>query len=248
VQDGGSGPAIEDWAHQHPEVRVFVEADAGMYDAVNRGLARAQGTFCAYLNCDEQYLPGALAAVAEFFSSHPDVDVLFADAIIVDTKGDYLCQRQTLVPRALHTATCHLNTLTAATFFRRSIVERGFVFDKQWRDLGDTNWVLALIKNKVRMAHLPSFVVAFTETGENMNLRPNARREARLVRERAGTFARRLRPFAVWHHRLRRLAAGYYFPQKLSYSIYTRAVRDQRVTFQVDHPTFLWPKRMRAFQ
>ena len=39
-------------------VRAFVEKDQGMYDAVNRGLRRATGEMLAYLNCDEQYLPG----------------------------------------------------------------------------------------------------------------------------------------------------------------------------------------------
>ena len=29
-----------------------------MYDAINRGLRRATGEICGYLNCDEQYLAG----------------------------------------------------------------------------------------------------------------------------------------------------------------------------------------------
>ena len=43
---------------------AFIEKDGGMYDAVNRGYRRAQGDILAYLNCDEQYLPGALKTVA----------------------------------------------------------------------------------------------------------------------------------------------------------------------------------------
>src|SRR4051794_32239348 len=64
-------------------IRLFVEKDAGMYEAVNRGLKKARGNICAYLNCDEQYLPGSLAKVANFFSTHPAVDVLFGDIILV---------------------------------------------------------------------------------------------------------------------------------------------------------------------
>ena len=44
-----------------------------MYDAINRGLRRASGEILAYLNCDEQYLPGALQEVAAFFEKHPEL-------------------------------------------------------------------------------------------------------------------------------------------------------------------------------
>lgn len=248
VQDGGSGTAIDEWSSRHPAVQVISEPDEGMYDAVNKGLRRAQGDLCAYLNCDEQYLPGALAGVAAAFAAQPELDVLFADAVVVNERGEYVCQRQTLVPNAWHTATCHLNTLTCATFFRRSIVERGLLFDTAWKDLGDSNWVLTLLKNNVRMAHLPVFTTAFTDTGDNMNMRPNARREARLVRERAGVAARMLRPLTVIHHRVRRLMAGCYFPRKFAYQIYTRSSPEQRVEFRVQNPTFVWPTRMRVFE
>ena len=45
-----------------------------MYDAVNRGMRKARGEIIAYINCDEQYLPGALKAVEEFFARNPEVE------------------------------------------------------------------------------------------------------------------------------------------------------------------------------
>ena len=60
VQDAGSDDGTLDWLPQDRRARVFVEKDQGMYDAINRGLRRASGDILAYLNCDEQYLPGAL--------------------------------------------------------------------------------------------------------------------------------------------------------------------------------------------
>jgi glycosyltransferase involved in cell wall biosynthesis len=49
---------------------IYAEKDSGMYDAINRGLARAQGDLCAYLNCDEQYLEGVLPCVADWFKKN----------------------------------------------------------------------------------------------------------------------------------------------------------------------------------
>src|ERR1700731_1356139 len=77
VQDSCSDDGTQQWLSNDPRVTAFIEKDNGMYDAINRGLRRASGEICAYLNCDEQYLPGTLAKVAKFFDTHPKLDVLF---------------------------------------------------------------------------------------------------------------------------------------------------------------------------
>src|SRR6516225_10353465 len=87
VQDSCSDDGTGDWLPHDSRVKAFIEKDGGMYDAVNRGYRRATGDILAYLNCDEQYLPGALATVGKFFESNPEVDVVFGDCVIVDAKG-----------------------------------------------------------------------------------------------------------------------------------------------------------------
>ena len=63
VQDSCSDDGTQDWLPRDQRVQAFIEKDSGMYDAVNRGWRRARGDILAYLNCDEQYLPGALKTV-----------------------------------------------------------------------------------------------------------------------------------------------------------------------------------------
>src|SRR5262245_52587152 len=82
VQDSCSDDCTQEWLPGDKRVRAFIEKDKGMYDAVNRGFARASGEYLAYLNCDEQYLPRALKMVADFFKAHPDVDVVLPDTIV----------------------------------------------------------------------------------------------------------------------------------------------------------------------
>jgi glycosyltransferase involved in cell wall biosynthesis len=102
VQDSCSDDGTQDWLPHDPRVKAFIEKDAGMYDAVNRGYRRATGDILAYLNCDEQYLPGALAAVQEFFEANPGVEVALAGSIVTDGAGQYLCHRHSMErpPRA----------------------------------------------------------------------------------------------------------------------------------------------------
>src|SRR6266446_9793139 len=83
VQDSCSDDGTQNWLPTDARVMAFIEKDRGMYDAVNRGLRRAQGEILAYLNCDEQYLPRALQAVSDYFRQNPAVQVVFADTVIV---------------------------------------------------------------------------------------------------------------------------------------------------------------------
>ena len=245
VQDSCSDDGTEELLRHDSRVAAYIEKDAGMYDAVNRGLRRAQGQFLAYLNCDEQYLPGALEAVAAYFREHPHIDVLFSDVVIVDPAGDYICHRKVLLPLKEHSRVCSLPTFTCATFFRRRLIdELGLYFDPRWRDLGDVAWVLRLLDQRVPMGVLRRFVTAFTDTGENMNLKPNARKEFREMVQSAPWWARQSAPLLKIHHRLRRLIYGIYVQKPFAYSIYSLKSPQQRVPHQVDHPTFLWRSRL----
>lgn len=245
VQDAGTGPELETWAAEQPGLKLFVEKDKGMYDAVNRGLRRASGEILAYLNCDEQYLAGTLAAVADFFATHPGIDVVFGNAIVVDEKGRYLCSREVLVPQLYHAWTCTLSVFTAATFFRRSLLDRHAIyFGEDWRAIGDAVWVIELLRKQISMAELGTFTTVFTETGGNLGALPLADQEIARLKETAPAWVQRLQPLWVMQHRMRRLMRGLYWPEKLSYSIFTHASPARREMFIVDKPTSIWWGRL----
>jgi len=242
VQDAGSDDGTLDWLTTDPRVKAFVEQDRGMYDAVNRGYRRATGEILAYLNCDEQYLPGALAKVTAFFQAHPEVDVLFGDCLVVNADGSYLCERRSLTPQLLHTwTTSSLAFLTAATFLRRRVLDHHQLwFNPAYRDAGDQDWAQRLTRSGLKLAVLPEFLSVFTETGGNMNLGANAVRERREFHATAPLWVRTLTPLVLLHFRLRRWRAGHYRCQPYDYAIYTPESLRQRKLFQVANPTFRW--------
>ena len=100
------------------------------------------------------------------------------------------------------------------------------------------------MKNRVPMAVFDSFTSVFTDTGENMNLKPNAIREKSATDAMTPLWVRALKPLWIGHHRLRRLAAGHFNLKPASYSIYTLQSPEQRVTFDVTNPTAIWWKRL----
>jgi glycosyltransferase involved in cell wall biosynthesis len=241
VQDAGSDDGTLDWLRHDKRVTVFVEKDQGMYDAINRGLKRSTGEILAYLNCDEQYLPGALQAVRNFFQENPRIDVAFGDFVVVDTQGDYLFHRKIQVPLKHHTWVCHLATFTCATFFRRKIIdEYGLLFDARLRIVGDGEWMLRLLKRQVTMAVLRHFTSTFTLTGTNLGTLPSAHREAQELFRSAPFWARKLKWSIILHHRIRRLAGGMYSQKPFDYAIYTQQSPDRRVVHDVVRPTSRW--------
>jgi glycosyltransferase involved in cell wall biosynthesis len=244
VQDSCSDDGTQDWLPRDPRVKAFIEKDNGMYDAVNRGYRRATGDILAYLNCDEQYLPGGLAAVEKFFADHPQVEVALAGSIVTDGDGKYLCHRHSMVPSPQH-IWFRFPVLTSSIFIRRKVIhERGLYFDTKWRDLGDFHWVSALMKARVPIAVCDTFTSVFADTGENMNLKPNAIREKKETAALMPLWVRSLKQLWILNHRLRRLRAGHFNLPPTSFAIYTKQSLDRRITIDVPKPTAVWWNRL----
>ena len=228
-------------------LRIFKEPDEGMYDAVNKGLKKGTGKICAYLNCDEQYLSGALGWVAHWFGEKPRQEVLFGDAIIVNPACGYICSRRAMVPQPLHALTSgNLSIFTSSTFFRSRLLDQGFVFDKKWKDVGDADWALRMIKAGIscRAPGIP--LSTFAETGDNRNMRPQALREKEALRRSAPAWARILAPLILAAYRIRRLWAGAYSRRSVQYAIYMMHAPAVRCEFGPFHSVARWPRHTKG--
>ena len=72
------------------------EPDRGISDAMNKGIRLATGEWVAHLHADDEYLPGALAAVARRRAAG-DADVLCGHIVKRERSGEVLCRT---APRA----------------------------------------------------------------------------------------------------------------------------------------------------
>jgi glycosyltransferase involved in cell wall biosynthesis len=247
VQDGGTEDIQEIFkklkgaSNSDCEPQLFVEKDNGMYDAINRGLARTTGEICGYLNCDEQYLPGALRKVADYFAANPEIDVLFADAILVNAKGVPLSYRRVTLPSLGHLRLADLNTLTCAMFFRHRVIDAGHFFPTHLKAAGDQYWVFQLLKAGIKMDVLEQPLSVFAFTGANLS------HTACADDERFGWVppdekpSRWMRPIVVAWHRLKKFFAGAYRWRDVTIDIYTKdqPVRRRKLSGRVG---FRWPK------
>lgn len=247
--------------------------DNGMYDAISKGWRmfgnRAQesagtggiensgedtaflthninhdNTVYAWLNCDEQYLPGVLDKVAGWFKHHIEQDVCFGDVLVVDPNGELICARQMIAPSRYHIMTDQLPLYTAAMFIRGSSLEKyGLYPDSTWKNAGDVELVLRMMENKLRISLLHDYVSIFSDTAQNMALNEVADREREAIRNLTPFWVKRMRRFWILMHRFRKWLAGCYRPAPIAYSIYVDDLTC-RSGFEVSKPESRWLSRL----
>ena len=192
IQDAGSGTELEMWAKARPRTRLYVEEDEGMFDAINRGWRKATGDLVAQLNCDEQYLPGALKAVADFFAANPDFDVIYADSLIMDQEGNLRTYWKAIELTGWRVAAGGISNPTAAIFFRRRLLDEGFYYDPRWKCVGDAEWNRAVLSAGKRAAALPIPTSVYAVTGKNLSTTAQSAHEMREWRAKSATWMRLL--------------------------------------------------------
>lgn len=220
------------------ELTFEVGPDAGMYDAINKGLLRATGDICSYLNCDEQLLPGTLNIVREYFERHVAIDVVFGDAIVVGKDCEPLCYWRPYVPSLEHLAGATLNTLSCSTFFRRSIVEAGHLFEPQWKVVGDLRWIRGLLEKHRTMTCVPRPLAVFTFLGDNLGASAQAHEEFEASRELSAGPGRWFR--RGWHG-VRKFFSGAYVRRNVRYDLFTLSDPSRRRRFTCERLGWTWP-------
>jgi len=253
VQDAGSEGFAEfsrrmkaRWPDRNGYRRIMVtEPDQGMYDAINLGLRKGAGRICAYLNCDEQYLPGALMAVRSEFATNPQAEVLQGGFLVIDVKGRLVNAQKPVKPFWPHVATSHLPNFTCATFFLRTLLEHKQAwFDASMKTCADWTWNLHRLRDGTRMIRLPQPLGLFRETGQNQGISVTGIKERQRVLENQARWVRA--GAGIWKlvHRTCKFFAGGYFPCRVRYSLWLRGEDAKRTAFGPRWAHGIWWSRL----
>jgi glycosyltransferase involved in cell wall biosynthesis len=242
IMDGGSTDQTTEWLRSHPSLVSESQHDNGMYDALTKGFRIARGEIISHLNCDEQYLPKTLHFVTTYFQEHPDVDVLFGDALIVRPDGSLIAYRKCYRPIEPVILTSPLPVFTAAMFLRRRVVERGHFYDSSYKDIGDVEFILRLLRAGFRMKHVRRYMSTFTVTGYNRSIGTTTiPEEVRRLHQRSPWWVRRFQP--AWRcvgYGMKLTTGAYLENKQIDYSIYASSDAISRTRFLVGNASFRW--------
>lgn len=180
VQDGvskdGTQAWLEKWQRSHqdtPGYRFTYEScpDEGMYDALNHAWDKMpeDADITAHLNSDEQYLPNALAQVAEVYADRADTDVVLGAFIIVNPDGSYHCHRRPVRPHSWSSLmVCEI--ITCSCFHMGAAFRKhGVRFDLSYKSIGDLVFFSDIMNTEPRVCVRPELMTsAFAMTGKNL--------------------------------------------------------------------------------
>ena len=194
LKDGGSRDgALERWRRDRgsepgaERVRVFVEKDAGIYDAMNQAVGHAAGEFLLFLNCgdvfpDERVLERTLEVLEEERRAGTDMARL---VLYGDTYG--LKNGVTIASASAITGfTCYRNIPCHQACFYSAALCREKPYDLQYRIRADYDHFLWCFYGAgAKMSHMEFLVAAYEGGGysESRENRERDRQEHRRITE-----------------------------------------------------------------
>jgi glycosyltransferase involved in cell wall biosynthesis len=190
VIDGGSKDGTIDLVKEYPHIKWISERDSGLYEAMNKGIARATGEILLMLNSDDCLTPGALRMVAEGFGTHPEWDAAFGDIIYVDSQGHEIYRREEAgydydVLRL--SGICYI--IHQTLYVKKSLHERiGEYRYKDFVNCADYEFILRMGKNGATVGHIPDYLIRyrihdFGLTADDRARRNIARESAIILKE-----------------------------------------------------------------
>lgn len=135
--------------------------DGGQSAAIAEGFAKADGDIMCWLNSDDILLPGSLDYVADFFVSHPEIDVLLGGLMYLDELGNitkcYLYPK----PRAFFAQRGVIAFGQQSMFIHRRVFERIGNIDQDLHYLMDSDFVHRMIRAEVTFGTARKYLAAF---------------------------------------------------------------------------------------
>lgn len=137
IMDGastdGTAEIIKSYAKRNPDlIRWVSEKDAGVYDAMNKGIDLARGKYLYFLGAGDTLRPGALARIRK---EAPDQGAAFVYGDVYYVSQDRICKGEFSRPSFVHNNLCH-----QVIFYERSVFELVGKYETRYPVLAD--WVL----------------------------------------------------------------------------------------------------------
>jgi len=158
VQDGASIDGTIDLLKNRGDgISWKSEPDTGQSNAINLGFAGTDGEIMAYLNSDDMLLPGTLAYVANYFMSHPAVDIVYGNRVFVDREG--LEVGRAVLPHHDGKALQYADYIPQETmFWRRRVWNTIGSIDENFHYAMDWDFILRAQAAGFKFVRLPRFL------------------------------------------------------------------------------------------
>ncbi|MDE6321826.1 MAG: glycosyltransferase, partial [Muribaculaceae bacterium] len=139
--------------------------DRGLYDAMNKGLARAQGDYVIFLNAgDSFHSPDTLQLIADAAMDHDYPGIIYGQTDIVDADRRRIGPRHLTAPEVLEFKSMANGMVVCHQAFvaLRKITEP---FDLRYRFSADYEWCLRCLKKSKRNQYIDAVLIDYLNEG-----------------------------------------------------------------------------------
>jgi len=164
VIDGGSTDNSSEILKKYEKtynLKWISEKDNGCADAMDKGFKRATGDIYCWLDADDTYLPGTIEKVMNIFQKNPDIDVVFGNCLISDSKGKIIDYRKytDFDPKALvYTGATFGSQIT---FWRKDLHNKIGGLDTKYLRASDCDFFIKMSLSGAKFFHLNKFLSVY---------------------------------------------------------------------------------------
>jgi glycosyltransferase involved in cell wall biosynthesis len=131
------------------------ESDAGLYDAMNKGIQMSKGQYVGILNADDKYSEDCLKLVINAFQKFPDVGIVYG-GMIIDQNDKLFVSHLDLESKMICHPTC---------FVSREVYEKIGSFNLKYQVAADYDFMLRAKTSGVKFIGIESEIVEFRSGG-----------------------------------------------------------------------------------
>lgn len=169
IVDGASRDAtidlIKEAAATSPRVTYISERDSGIYDAMNKGLMRAQGEYLIFLNAGDAFTSSdTLTHICEAIERNNHPSVVYGQTQLVDSTGRRIADRHLRAPEHL----------TYKSFARGMVVcHQAFVvkaeiapmYSRKYRLSADYEWCIRCLQQSDSNVYMDETLIDYLSEG-----------------------------------------------------------------------------------
>lgn len=135
-----------------PQSVIHSEPDKGLYDAMNKSIGLAKGTFLIFLNAGDSFADASSLSRIAKYATH-DTDIIYGQTQIVNESREIIGKRHLSAPEHLSAESFKRGMLVCHQAFvaRRSIVP---LYDMTYRFSADYDWCIKCLKKSRHNAYV----------------------------------------------------------------------------------------------
>jgi glycosyltransferase involved in cell wall biosynthesis len=186
IIDGGSTDTSTEIIKQHSKkISYWVsERDSGIYNAMNKGIAKATGEYLVFLNSGDCFSePETLQRCHDHIAKHPSADIYYGDIFVVNDKSQH--EKWLKVhPVTLSLSYFKFNTINhQASLIKSQLFSEINHYPENYKVASDYWFFLKCLLSDKKFAHMSFAMVNYDLTGISFCDYDNYKQEKKLIWE-----------------------------------------------------------------